>query len=561
MKHILLIEDNLGDAKLAQMMLVEDPEFETQVTCAGRLSDAADILAQESIDLVLLDLSLPDAQGLDGVRKLLPLAKEVPIVVLSGTNNKRLALDALKCGARDYIIKGAVDGQAMIRVVQYSIERKMVESRFRSLVASIPGVVYRCVNESEWPFLFVSQQVEKLTGYPSETFAQGSGTGLLTLIHAGDRERVMRMVLGAIAQGQLYSVEYRITCQDGAVRWVLDQGQGIREGNREIRERKGVMLDVTEQRLMAEQIRSAEIQLYRAQQFSALGNFSVGVAHDFNNLITAINGFADLMLGEIESESPSYGRIMHICKATTRAATITRQLLALGRNCVQDQLLLDINLLIADAERLIRLIIGVSRRIQCVTEPLSGRVKANPSQVEQILMVLAMNLTEGRSDDVGVRIETRTWDATREQAEQYGLVFGGAYAVLTLRAMLNADMHDGESVDRRAELLGQEEIGETGFGLGSVLETLGELQGYLFVSRDTVGASVFEVVIPLSDAMETLQAVQIDAVLLDLSFPDVSGMEGLQRLKCAYPYLPIAVLTGAQQESLMDKVKECGAEE
>ena len=147
-------------------------------------------------------------------------------------------------------------------------------------------------------------------------------------------------------------------------------------------------------------------------------------------------------------------------------------------------------------------------------------------------MVLAMNLTEGRSDDVGVRIETRTWDATREQAEQYGLVFGGAYVVLTLRAMLNVDMHDGESVDRRAELLGQEEIGETGFGLGSVLETLGELQGYLFVSRDTVGASVFEVVIPLRDAMETLQAVQIDAVL-----------------------------TGAQQESLMDKVKECGAEE
>ena len=89
MKHILLVEDNLGDAKLAQMMLVEDPDLETQVTCAGRLSNAAKILSHESIDLILLDLSLSDAQGLDGVRKLLPLAKEAPIVVLSGTNNRR----------------------------------------------------------------------------------------------------------------------------------------------------------------------------------------------------------------------------------------------------------------------------------------------------------------------------------------------------------------------------------------------------------------------------------------------------------------------------------------
>lgn len=102
MKHILLVEDNLGDAKLAQMMLVEAPDFEAQITCAGRLSDVAKILSHEATDLVLLDLSLPDAQGLDGVRKLLPLAKEAPIVVLSGTNNKRKALDALKCGAQDY---------------------------------------------------------------------------------------------------------------------------------------------------------------------------------------------------------------------------------------------------------------------------------------------------------------------------------------------------------------------------------------------------------------------------------------------------------------------------
>ncbi|MDH5666912.1 MAG: response regulator [Nitrospira sp.] len=503
MKHILLVEDNLGDAKLAQMMLAEDPDFETQITCAGRLSDAAKILSHESIDLILLDLSLPDAQGLDGVRKLLPLAKEAPIVVLSGTNNKRMALDALKCGAQDYIIKGMVDGQAMIRVVQYAIERKTAESRYRSLVGNIPGVVYRCTTGQGWPFVFASPQIAKLSGYEADAMTKESSTGLVALIHAEDRERVLRMIHGGLAQDQSYSVEYRIVSRDGGIRWVLDQGQGVREGNRDVHVWEGVLLDITEQRLLAEQIRSAEIQLYRAQQFSALGNFSVGVAHDFNNLITAINGFADLMLGETEVESPSYGRIRHIHKATMRAATITRQLLALGRNCVQEQSLLDINLLIADAERLIRLIIGVSRRVQCVTEPLVGRVKANPSQVEQVLMVLAMNLTEGRSDDIGVRIETRTWEATCDQAERYGLMFGGAYVVVTLRAMLNADMRDDDPVEQREELLGKEEIGEAGFGLDSVLETLGELQGYLFVSRDADAPSVFEVVIPLVEIDES----------------------------------------------------------
>lgn len=257
------------------------------------------------------------------MHKLLPLAKEASIVVLSGMNNKRLALDALKSGAQDYLIKGMISGEAMIRVAQYAIERKMADSRYRSLVANIPGAVYRCTMDQEWSVLFVSPQIAKLSGYESGTMTKEGSTGLLALIHADDRARVLRVVLGAVAQGQPYAVEYRLVHKDGGIRWVLDQGQGVGEGNREIRVREGILLDITEQRLMSEQIRSVEIQLYRAQQFSALGNFSVGVAHDFNNLITAINGFSDLMLGEMEAESPSYSRIRHIHKATTRAATIT----------------------------------------------------------------------------------------------------------------------------------------------------------------------------------------------------------------------------------------------
>ncbi|MBC7837612.1 MAG: response regulator [Nitrospiraceae bacterium] len=129
MKRILLVEDNPGDARLAQELLDECSDFDFHVTCVGRVSDARDVLSKQAIDLIFLDLGLPDSEGLEGLRRLTSMLLNAPIIVLSGSNDKALALEALKHGAQDYLIKGTMNAEALSRVIQFSIERKGAEVR------------------------------------------------------------------------------------------------------------------------------------------------------------------------------------------------------------------------------------------------------------------------------------------------------------------------------------------------------------------------------------------------------------------------------------------------
>ncbi|HEX8362850.1 MAG TPA: ATP-binding protein [Longimicrobium sp.] len=125
--RILLVEDNPGDARLLRETLREAEGFPFQLAHAERLGDAASLLARSPADVVLLDLSLPDAHGLDTVRRMLEAAPEIPIIVLTGTDDERLALRAVHAGAQDYLAKGRVDGPLLARSIRYAIERKRLE--------------------------------------------------------------------------------------------------------------------------------------------------------------------------------------------------------------------------------------------------------------------------------------------------------------------------------------------------------------------------------------------------------------------------------------------------
>ena len=135
MKQILLVEDNPGDARLAEELLNECSDFDVHVTCVGSVSDARSALSKQAIDLIFLDLALPDSKGLEGLRRLTSMSLNAPIIVLSGSEDKSLALEALKHGAQDYLIKGTMNAAALSRIIGYSIERKAAEVRHLSLAA------------------------------------------------------------------------------------------------------------------------------------------------------------------------------------------------------------------------------------------------------------------------------------------------------------------------------------------------------------------------------------------------------------------------------------------
>jgi len=498
MKRILLVEDNLGDARLAEELLAGSSEFEAHVTCVGRVSDAMNVLMTQPIDFVLLDLSLPDSEGLEGLRQLLSLSLSAPIIVLSGSNDKALALEALKHGAQDYLIKGTMNAEALTRVIQYSIERKAAEVRYRSLVSNIPGVVYRCQSDQEWSMVYVSNPFESLTGYSPDEFRSVRLCHYVDLIHPEDREATTRVILGALSRKQSFSVEYRIVHRDQTIRWVLDRGQGIGVHGGTPPSRDGVLFDITEQKHLEGKVRKADQQIMKARQFAAMGSLAGGIAHDFNNIITAINGFSDLALNELATDSRPHAHLVQIRRASTRAMTITQQLLALGHADVQEATLVDLNFLVADMERLIRLVIGVHRRIEVVTEQCLGRVKVNPVQLEQALLVLAMNLFEGRGLDTHLQIETRSWDVSKEDAERLGFVFGGTYVALTLRAWSYSDRRTGLAPSLRTVSFDSEIATDAGFGLPTVLKIATEHQGYFLFSRDDLGVQEYQILLPLA---------------------------------------------------------------
>lgn len=496
MRHILLVEDNLGDARLAQEMLAESPDFEADVQCVGRLAQAVEVLGTQPIELVLLDLTLPDSHGLEGLKQLQSLAKDAPIIVLSGLSDKAVALEALKQGAQDYLIKGTTNAEGLTRVIQYSIERKAAEVRYRSLVANIPGVVYRCQSDLAWSMVYVSQAFDAVTGYAPEEFLTAMAGRYVDLIHPDDLPSITRMILGAVTRCQPYSVEYRVLRKNATIGWVLDRGQATGRSNGAMPSRDGVLFDITEQKQLEEQVRRAEHQIWRARQFAAMGNLAGGIAHDFNNLLTAINGFADLALTDVAEDSRAYANLGQIRRASMRAVTIAQQLLTLGQTSAREVTLVDLSLLVADMERLIRLVIGSHRRIEIVTDQLAGRVKANSGQLEQAILVLAMNLFAGRGAAAQLRIDVRSWEVSRDDAELLGFVFGGAYVAVVLRAgspygQAAEDAEAMQVVSPDGEL-----VSDMGFGLARVLKIATEHQGHFLVSRNESGVQEYQIVLP-----------------------------------------------------------------
>ncbi|MBI2959969.1 MAG: EAL domain-containing protein [Betaproteobacteria bacterium] len=126
---VLLIEDNPGDARLIREMLAEDPEERFRLHCADRLSRGLDFLSSEKTGLVLLDLSLPDSHGLDTFVRVFAHAPQIPIIVLTGNDDDRVALSAVQTGAQDYLVKGRLDRELLMRSMQYSIERKRYQEQ------------------------------------------------------------------------------------------------------------------------------------------------------------------------------------------------------------------------------------------------------------------------------------------------------------------------------------------------------------------------------------------------------------------------------------------------
>jgi signal transduction histidine kinase len=248
-------------------------------------------------------------------------------------------------------------------------------------------------------------------------------------------------------------------------------------------------------------------QLRQAQKMEAVGRLAGGVAHDFNNLLTVIKGHSDMLEEKLPPATPLYHSITQVRKATDRATSLTRQLLAFSRMQVLQPKTLDLNSLIADISKMLPVLIGEDIEFKFDPEKSLGVVKADPTQIEQVLMNLAVNARdamEGKGGKLIIRTRNIVHDA--EYAKSHPPTVPGSYVLLEVE-----DSGQGMDAQTKARIFEPffttKELGKgTGLGLSTVYGVVKQSGGYIWVDSELGKGTKFQIFLPKTG--DTLQAAK-----------------------------------------------------
>ncbi|MGA7915120.1 MAG: ATP-binding protein [Candidatus Acidiferrales bacterium] len=349
-----------------------------------------------------------------------------------------------------------------------------------------------------------------------------------------------------------------------------------------------------------EQNKQLENQLRQAQKMEAVGRLAGGVAHDFNNLLTVIKGHSDLLEMKLGTLSPAQSSIAQVRKAADRATALTRQLLAFSRMQVLQPRVLDLNALIADLNKMLPMLIGEEIEYTFRPGESLGCVKADPSQIEQVLVNLAVNARDAMPRGGKLTINTRNILLDAEYARSHPPTVAGRYVLLTV-----ADTGSGMDEQTKAKIFEPffttKELGKgTGLGLSTVYGVVKQSGGYIWVDSTPNQGTRFEIFLPQStesaqlpsalepsakysramgtvllaedeeavrelageflrssgykviegkDGLDALEKAEqeagtIDALVTDVVMPRMRGTELAQRLKRVHPAIKIVYMSG-----------------
>ena len=300
---------------------------------------------------------------------------------------------------------GALAGMAyenarlVVRLQEQTRElREHEEQTDFAMSAARTGISHRDLGSS---WVELSPSMAHLFGLPADV-RRISQDELYKRVHPDDGPVVRAAVEKAIEARSEFALELRLQAASDGLRWFQFRGRVVTNADGQPSRVVGVITDITERR-------SLELQLRQSQKMEALGQLAGGVAHDFNNLLTAIMGYARFALDTAANEAQRHD-LEEIVKAASRAASLTKQLLAFSRRHMVETVALDLNLLIVDMVTMLRRMIGAD--IELATTLASGlsHVRADPSQLEQVVMNLVINARDACGPGGKIRLVTEAVD-------------------------------------------------------------------------------------------------------------------------------------------------------
>ncbi|MFB2877835.1 response regulator [Floridanema aerugineum] len=549
--NILLVEDNLAEARLLKEVLKGAILSRFNLAHVKRLGEAIASLETESFDVVLLDLTLPDSEGLASLDSLIQHAPSLPIVVLTNTNDDELAIESVRHGAQDYLMKRQINQEILVRSLRYAIERKqaaealreaneILEKRVQERTAALEMANELLRQEIEWrqriqSRLELAQQAGKIASFewliPTNDIVwtaelealyglapgsfDGQYEGWMQSIHPDDRPKVEQELWQAVKNGQGLDTEFRIVCPSdtrreeeyylldeascpltssccvpGEIRWIAVKSSLFCDQIGKPVRMIGIHMDITEKKQL-------EAQFLRAQRLESLGTLASGIAHDLNNILTPILAVVQLLPLKLPNLNNNTQQLLKTLESSAqRGADLIKQILSFARGVEGKRVNLQIHHLLFEIEQIIHQTLPKSIDIHSNIPANLWTISGDTTQLHQVFMNLCVNARDAMPEGGNLQIIAQNFMVDEQYARMHIDAKVGAYVVVTV-----ADTGMGippEIIHRVFDpFFTTKEVGKgTGLGLSAVLGIVKSHGGFIDVQSEVNKGSVFKVFLP-----------------------------------------------------------------
>ena len=488
-------------------------------------------------------------------------------------------------------------------------ESELRESRRQldSLLGQLPGMAYRLANDGRFSALYISHGCIDLTGHTAQELTDRQ-IRYDDLVLAEDRENSWAAITDSLADHQAYEVEYRLRHKNGEIKWVLDRGQGVYDQDGKLLSIEGLAIDVTKAKQDETEKLIIERKLLEGQKLESLGVLAGGIAHDFNNLLTGIVGHASLVRLDLPENSPLQQNLRQIESASLRAAELCQQMLAYagkGQFRIQQINLDDI---IRNTVPLLKHSISKRASLSFQLQPGLPSVKADATQIRQIIMNLVVNASDAIGDRDGViTLATGRMKADDPRLRQAILTPSNTENELVFLQVIDTGAGMSAATIRKIfDPFFTTKFTGRGLGLAAVLGIIRSHQGGLVVDSKIGQGTTFTLLLPASDAaaehllsrapfatpaartgtvlivddeesvrtvavqmfsmmgmypltacdgVEAMKVFQrhqkeIRLIVLDLTMPRMNGEETLRKIRALSPDVPVILTSGYNRTAL-----------